>query len=78
MAKQKEALTKAQKESKKRVDTLEKHIWKGIQDGVAATKNKATIPELIDVLTRYTYQYNKRNLDFVNNGGEENVQPSKN
>lgn len=62
------AKTKAKKEmtSEERIKKLEEHVWKGIQEGINATKNKATIPELLDVLNRYSYQFNKRNLDFQN------------
>lgn len=52
--------------SEERVKKLEEHVWKGIQEGINATENKATIPELLDVLNRYSYQFNKRNLDFQN------------
>lgn len=56
------------KKSEIRINTLEEHIWKGIQDGINATDNKATIPELLDVLNRYSYTFNKRNLEFNRTG----------
>lgn len=67
------AKAKAKKEmtSKERITKLEEHVWKGIQEGINATGNKATIPELLDVLNRYSYQFNKRNLDFQNQPNQE-------
>ena len=52
------------KKSNERVKTLEENIWKGIQAGIEATGGKATVPEINDVLIRFAYQYNKRNLEY--------------
>lgn len=65
MAKSK-AKAKKEMTSQERIAKLEEHVWKGIQEGINQTDNKATIPELLDVLNRYSYQFNKRNLDFQN------------
>ena len=55
----------AKTESEERIKTFEEHYWKGIESGIKATKNQVTIPEVIDVMTRYLYQYNKKNLNFT-------------
>lgn len=55
----------AVKESTDRIKVLEEHIFAGIKKGIDETKNLCTVHEIIDVLTRYQYQYNKRGLDFT-------------
>ena len=56
------------KESQKRIEKAEGIIWEGIQKAMNETDNKLTVVEVNDILIRYSYQFNKRNLDFNNTG----------
>jgi len=53
------------KESDQRIKVAEDHIWNGIKSGIEATKNQLTIPEILNILIRIVFQYNKMNLDHL-------------
>lgn len=61
MAKKKDV----QKESEERIKVAEDHVWNGIKAGIEATKNQLTIPELLNILLRIVFQYNKMNLNYT-------------
>ena len=53
------------KESEARIKVAEDHIWNGIKAGIEETKNQLTIPEILSILLRICFQYNKMNLEFT-------------
>jgi len=52
-------------ESEARIKIAEDNIWNGIKAGIEATENHLTIPELLSILLRICFQYNKMNLEYT-------------
>lgn len=59
------------KQSKERIEKAESIIWEGIQKAMNETNDELTAVEVNDILIRYAYQFNKRNLDYNNTFEED-------
>ena len=60
------------KKSNQKIAIIEQHVAKGLEQGIEAAKKETNsdviIPEIIDILTKFAYDYNKMLLNYTNQG----------